>query len=144
MKRLVSWILLFAIYVGLVAPFAAEGQVISKSMENKMKDVPPGLQFRLSEGQEGAEKRVKEQLPATDPLTDVQSGDLLKRLPEIKTDPGDQTDFAKRAGTLPAPKTGNRIPVKFPSDQPGAQFNVEQSKQALEVIRYSPEGEVSL
>ena len=104
MKKLVSWIVLFAIYVGLVAPFAAAGQITAKAMEDKLKDVPPGLAFSLSEGQEGAEKRVKETLPSTDPLSDAQAGDLLKRLPTIKSDTSDQVDFAKRVGTLPAPK----------------------------------------
>ena len=60
MRKLVSWIVLFAIYVGLVAPFAATGQITGKAMEDKLKDVPPGLRFSLSEGQEGAETRVKE------------------------------------------------------------------------------------
>ena len=32
------------------APFAVQGQVTGKAMENKLKDVPPGFQFRLSEG----------------------------------------------------------------------------------------------
>jgi hypothetical protein len=40
---------------------------------------------------------------------------LLGRLPAIKSDPDDRPDFAKRVGTLPAPKTGNKIPVKFPA-----------------------------
>jgi len=122
MRKLVSWIVLFAIYIGLVAPFAATGQITAKAMEDKLKDVPPGLAFSLSEGQESAETRVKETLPSTDPLTQAQAADLLKRLPAIKSDASDQTDFAKRVGTLPPPKTGNKIPVKFPSDQDAAPF----------------------
>src|SRR5262245_32148716 len=117
MRKTVSWILLFAVYVGLVAPCVGLGQMIGKAIETKMSTVPPGLTFSLSEGQEGAEKRVKQPVVHTDPLSDAQSGDLLKRLPAIKTDPNDQTEFAKRIGSLPAPKTGNRIPVKFPSDE---------------------------
>ena len=76
-----------------------------------------GLKFRLSEGVEGAEKREKQQLPSTDPLSDSDAKSLLKRIPEIKPTADDQTDFAKRIGSLPAPKTGNKIPVKFPSDE---------------------------
>ncbi|HEY2866344.1 MAG TPA: Ig-like domain-containing protein, partial [Pyrinomonadaceae bacterium] len=143
MRKLVSWIVLFAIYVGLVAPFAATGQITAKAMEDKLKDVPPGLVFSLSEGQEGAETRVKETLPPTDPLSDAQSDDILKRLPAIKSDASDQTDFAKRIGTLPAPKTGNKVPVKFPSDEDRA-LPVSDQAKTLEVIRYSPEGEVKL
>src|SRR6185369_11428511 len=89
------------------------------------------------------EKRVKQPIAQTDPLSGTQSGDLLRRLPAIKSDPNDQTDFAKRIGTLPAPKTGNRIPVKFPSDDQRGTPKVDPGK-TLEVIRYSPEGEVKL
>ena len=143
MKTLVSWIVLFAIYLGLFAPFAAEAQVIGKARDVKMKDIPPGIQFKLSEGQEGAETRVRQPLALTDPLSNTQSGDLLKRLPAIKTDPDDTTEFAKRIGSLPAPKTGNRIPVKFPADDGRGTPKVDPGK-TLEVIRFSPEGEVKL
>jgi len=143
MRKPVSWIVLLALYVGLVAPLVTSGQVIGKAIETKMKDMPPGLTFSLSEGQEGAEKRTKQPVSQTDTLSDAQSGDLLKRLPAIKSDPNDQTDFAKRIGTLPAPKTGSRIPVKFPSDDQRGTPKVDPGR-TLEVIRYSPEGEVKL
>src|SRR5213083_1222084 len=107
MKKLTAWLLLLSVYVGMIAP-AAPAQVISKAMDQKLQNVPDGLKFRLSEGVEGAEKREKAQLPSTDALSDPNS--LLRRLPAIKSDPNDQTDFAKRVGSLPAPKTGNRIP----------------------------------
>ena len=74
-------------------------------------------QIPASEGVEGAETRDKQQLPATDPLSEGDANSLLKRIPEIKPAADDKTDFAKRIGTLPAPKTGNKIPVKFPSDE---------------------------
>src|SRR5438067_8863106 len=106
MKKLTAWLLLLSVYLGCIAP-AAPAQVIGKAMEQKMKDVPDGLKFRLSEGVEGAETRVKQQLPPTDPLTEGDANNLLKRLPEIKPSPDDKTDFAKRVGSLPAPKTGN-------------------------------------
>ena len=113
-------------------------------MEDKMKDFPNGLTFRLSEAAEGAEKRVKTGLPATDPLSQTDANGILKRLPDIKSDPDDRTDFAKRVGTLPAPKTGSRIPVKFPSDEMRAAPGIDLSGKTLSVLRYSPEGEVTL
>jgi alpha-2-macroglobulin len=67
----------------------------------------------------------------------------LKRLPEIKPDPSDQTEFAKRLGTLRAPKTGKQIPVKFPSNEDRGTPKINPGT-TLDVIRYSPEGEVSL
>ena len=146
MKKLVSWVLLLTIYLGYIAPvyLTANAQVIGKAMNEKMKDVPDGLKFRLSEGVEGAEARVKQQLAATDPLSENDTNGLLKRIPEIKTATDDKTEFAKRIGTLPAPKTGNKIPVKFPSDEQRAVLNVNPSTDALQVIRYSPEGEIPL
>ena len=138
--------LLFAIYISSFAPFAltANGQTIGKAFDTKMKDVPPGLQFHLSEGAEGAETRVKETLPPTDPLSASDAQSLLKRIPEIKPDADDQTDFAKRIGTLPAPKTGKMIPVKFPSDDGRGTPKIDTSNQILQVIRHSPDGEVKL
>lgn len=107
-------------------------------------DLPNGLQFRLSEGVEGAETREKTPPASGDALSESETGNLLKRIPPIKVDEDDQTDFAKRIGTLPAPKTGNKIPVKFPSDEQRNLPNYDTSKQKLEVVRFSPEGEVKL
>ncbi|MGB7203291.1 MAG: alpha-2-macroglobulin family protein [Pyrinomonadaceae bacterium] len=146
MKKFTAWTILFAIYFGQIVPYylVVNGQVIGKAMDQKLQDKPNGLKFRLSEGQEGAEKRVKQPLAATDPLSESDAKNLLKRIPEIKPDTSDQTDFAKRAGTLPAPKTGNKIPVKFPSDEMRGTPKIDTSGQTLQVVRFSPEGEVPL
>ncbi len=146
MQKLISATLILAIYLGFIAPasMVAHGQVIGRAMEQRMKDVPGGLKFRLSEGVEGAETREKQQLPSTDPISEKEKADLLKRIPEIKAATDDQTDFAKRVGTLPAPKTGNKLPVKFPSDDGRGTPKVDTSGQTLQVIRWSPEGEVPL
>jgi len=110
---------------------------------NMNQNLPNGLQFRLSEGEEGAENRIKPEPVKGDTLSDGDTSKLLNRLPNIKSDPDDKTEFAKRIGTLPAPKTGEKIPVKFPSDEE-RNPTVQQEKQALEVLRFSPEGEVPL
>ena len=145
MKKLTAWALLISTWFSLVAPVArVEGQVTGRTMEDRLKDVPNGLTFRLSEGSEGAEKRTKQGLAPTDPLSETDANGILKRLPAIKSDPDDQTDFAKRIGTLPVPKAGNKLPVKFPSDEMRAAPGVDLSGKALDVLRYSPEGEVTL
>ncbi len=145
MKKLTTWLLLLSIYITFIAPAnTVSAQVMGKAMDEKLKTLPDGLKFRLSEGVEGAETRVKQQLPSTDPLSETDANGLLKRIPEIKPAADDQTDFAKRIGSLPAPKTGNKIPVKFPSDEMRAPLNVDMSGKTLQVIRYSPEGEVPL
>ncbi|MFT3745575.1 MAG: alpha-2-macroglobulin family protein [Pyrinomonadaceae bacterium] len=146
MRKITSALLVFATYIGFVSQAAVpvQAQVIGRAMEQRMKDVPGGLKFRLSEGVEGAETREKQQLPSTDPLGDREKADLLKRIPEIKAQTDDQTDFAKRAGSLPAPKTGNKVAVKFPSDDGRGTPKIDTSGQTLQVIRWSPEGEVPL
>ncbi len=123
----------------------ARAQIVAGKTTTKknMDDMPDGLQFRLSEGVEGAEHREKTPPAGGNPLTESESGNLLKRLPEIKADDADKKDFAKRAGSLPPPKTGEKIPVKFPSDEQRGTPKINVG-DILEVIRYSPEGEVSL
>src|SRR5215203_1708953 len=145
MRKFVSGFLLFSIYIGIFAPFhsGVYSQVIRKVMEDKLKDVPPGLKFRLSEGVEGAESREKPAPASTDPLEQAETDRILKRLPAIKGDDSDQTDFAKRAGSLPAPKTGRQVPVKFPSDEGRGTPKVNPGT-TFDVLRYSPEGEISL
>jgi alpha-2-macroglobulin len=145
LKAWISLVLLGSIYFGMLAPFAARAQkTTGRINQTKMNEqLPNGLQFRLSEGVEGAENREKQPPTKGDPLSDAETSNLLKRVPPIKTDTSDQTDFAKRIGTLPAPKTGKMIPVKFPSDeQRGAPKTGVGDK--LEILRFSPEGEVEL
>ena len=145
MNRIVSGLLVFAIYWSMFLPFArlTDAQTVGNARNSRMKDIPGGLTFHLTEGAESAETRVKQQLAPADPLSDKDAANLLKRLPAIKTEPDDQTEFAKRIGTLPAPKAGKRIPVKFPSDDGRGTPKVNPGS-TLEVIRFSPEGEVSL
>ncbi|MEO7659862.1 MAG: Ig-like domain-containing protein, partial [Pyrinomonadaceae bacterium] len=146
MKKLTAWTLLMALYFGSIAPMGAavQAQIIGKTMEQRMKDTPTGLRFSLSEGVEGAETREKQQLAPTDPLSETAAKDLLKRIPEIKPETDDKVDFAKRIGTLPAPKTGTKLSVKFPSDDQRGTPKIDMSGQTLQVIRYSPDGDVPL
>jgi uncharacterized protein YfaS (alpha-2-macroglobulin family) len=146
MRKIVSGIALFSVYLGIIAPAGqlTYGQNIRKVMDEKLQGKPPGLVFRLSEGTAGAESRDKQDPSRADPISAAESGKILSRLPAIKSDPNDQTEFAKRIGTLPAPKTGKQIPVKFPADSDRALPNVNAAARSLEVIRFSPEGEVPL
>ncbi len=152
MKRLISLTLILSVYLGMIAPIGnvlvreANAQKTSgKTTKTNMNPtMPDGLQFRLSEGEAGAETREKQTAAKTDPLSENETSNLLKRIPPIKEQTDDKTDFAKRVGTLPPPKTGKQIPVKFPASEQQNAPNVDQSKNALEVLRFSPEGEISL
>ncbi|MBX7169566.1 MAG: Ig-like domain-containing protein [Pyrinomonadaceae bacterium] len=151
-NALISFVLVVSIYLGGLSPIGlqmvmeANAQATrGKTQQKTMNVTPPnGLKFRLSEGVEGAENRTVTPPAKGDPLSQGDTDKLLSRIPPPKVQDDDQKDFAKREGSLPAPKTGKKIDQKFPaSDQTNAP-NIDQSKQSLEVIRYSPEGEIPL
>ena len=149
MKKTISLLLIFAVYFSLIAPIGFQLAMEANAQNLKMigsiniNDAPDGLTFRLSEGEEGAETREKQMPANAENLAEGETSNLLKRLPEIKTDENDKTDFAKRAGTLPPPKTGKILPVKFPSDEMRGTPKINPA-DTLEVLRYSPEGDVNL
>ena len=70
MKKAISTLILFSIYFSFISQVTIpiNAQILGKTMEQKQKDLPPGLKFRLSEGVEGAEQRERQPLAATDPL----------------------------------------------------------------------------
>ena len=145
MKKTISFILLWAMYIGMIAPMSVQthAQVMGKTRDATFSKIPNGLKFSLSEGSEGAENRTTPEPANADKLSEGETSSLLKRMPKIIAADGDKTDFAKRVGSLPAPKTGKRIPVKFPADESRTAPNTNDSR-ALEVVRWSPEGDVAL
>lgn len=131
----------------MFAPFAPSVKAQQTSMTNNTQKPENGLQFRLSEGTAGAEKREAGKPADAKTLAENDSQNLLKRLPEIKKDADDAKDFAVREGSLPAPKTGKIINQKFPADTSQSPPNINQNKvinapNALEVVRFAPEGAV--
>lgn len=147
MKQFISGLMVVLLYTSMLAPFSITGnaQVIGRAKEIKMQETESGLTFKLREGTEGAEQRTVPEPAAADPLSEAVAGKLLSRLAAIKTDPDDRADFAQRVGTLPAPKAGAKIPVKFPADdQMNPPDDSAQSDGTLEVIRFSPEGDVGI
>ncbi|HEX8288092.1 MAG TPA: alpha-2-macroglobulin family protein [Pyrinomonadaceae bacterium] len=147
MRKIVSLLLICTFYFAMISPFITQIQAQRmrrlNTQANMNNNYSNGLQFRLSEGVEGAETREKSPLPETDPLSPNETGNLLKRLPAIKSDKEDQSDFAKRTGSLPPPKTGKQIPVKFPADEQRGTPKISNNEN-LEVVRFSPEGNVNL
>src|SRR5688572_1322611 len=145
MKRIISGLCLLAVYWSMFVPFArhANAQNAIDALRKRMNEQPAGLTFRLSEGAQTAETRVKQTLTPADPISGADADNILKRLPAIKSDPDDQTEFAKRVGSLPAPKTGKQVPIKFPSDEQRGTPKIDPGT-SLEVVRFSPEGEISL
>ena len=106
-------------------------------------DEDEGLRFRLSEGTNQPETR-----PATNPkpattLSNAETEAVLKRLPQIKAETSDETDFALRPQSLPPPRTGITVMQPFPAANEMAPPDLKAAGP-LEVIRYSPEGDVPI
>src|SRR5262245_29588768 len=110
----------------------------------QLKDAPPGLAVRLSEGKPGAAGRGERlKVPPAEKLDEAQAEKLLKRLQPLVADKGDKADFALREKSQPPPQTGNVIKGTFPPPQVGKKppaVNVAGSD--LKVLRFAPEGEV--
>ena len=106
-------------------------------------DVKPGLQLRLSEGTPLAAKQPAASVAPAERLSDDAAQNVLRRLKPMTAEPRDEQDFALRDRSLPAPRAGKTILDSFPPAQrveaPGT-----VATGPLEVIRYSPEGDVPL
>src|SRR5829696_9445809 len=94
MREFVSGLAMLSVVWSVFAPFAlrANGQIISKAMDERLSKAPPGLTFRLSEGVEGADKRVEQPLANAEPISGSEAGNILNRLPAIKSDPDDKSE----------------------------------------------------
>jgi uncharacterized protein YfaS (alpha-2-macroglobulin family) len=102
-----------------------------------------GLSFRLSEGTEQPAARPATNLVPSTSLSDVETEAVLKRLPRIKSETSDETEFARREQSLPPPRTGITVMQPFPAAN---ELAAPESTAAgpLEVLRYSPEGDVPI
>ncbi|HKQ78825.1 MAG TPA: DUF6049 family protein [Blastocatellia bacterium] len=104
-----------------------------------------GLVFRLSEAQDEPQRLAQSQIarPATEPLSDEATQNLLKRMPPIKAEGDDEKDFALRDRSLPAPRTGQTISEQFPPAS-GSNQPEQVPSGPLEILRVSPEGDVPI
>jgi hypothetical protein len=113
------------------------------SAEEEVAVEEKGLRFRLSAAPEQPEARPTNKLANTTILSDLETQSVLQRLPPIKTEPGDETDFALREKSLPPPLTGATLLRPFP---PPLNLAAPDPKAAgpVEVVRFSPEGDVPI
>jgi len=101
-----------------------------------------GLQLKLSEGTVAEDRPAPVAAAPAGKLSDEEAQAVLKRLRPIKSEPDDQQDFALRDRSLPPPRTGKTITGSFPPSDKAAVPDVASGP--LEVLRYSPEGNVPL
>ncbi len=115
----------------------------AQTPDSKTVEEEKGLQFRLREGAAKTSEPMVSQTSEAVKISDADAEAILKRLPPIGAETDDQTDFAIRPNSLPAPKTGKTISIKFPAEEQPAAPPTENSA-ALEVVRSSPQGFVPL
>ncbi len=141
-RRLASLVLILSLHFSMLTPFVAKGRETYDEMQSAKEEKPKGLKFKLSEAA-GAIQVKKESLSLVEgeKLSETEVNLLLSQVPPIK--PEKPSDFSIRNQTLPSPKSGKIIPINFePSldKTPPAQT----SSGTLEIVRYSPEGNVSI
>jgi alpha-2-macroglobulin len=139
------WLMLLCLCI-LLIPFViqsgASGQQ-GRPFQPRVGGKEMGLKFRLSEGKEATKQQPQVSVPAVEPLSDEAAQNLLKRLPPIKTESGDEKEFALRDRSLPPPRTGQTIREAFP---PSSSLTAPEKTTSgpLEVLRFAPEGEVPI
>ena len=105
-------------------------------------DQPPGLKITLSDGGAQPESVAASAGKPGEPLTLEEINNILLRLPPLATDPDDRQAFRLPEEVLPPPRTGETIPDPFPLPPEATAPDVLAGP--LEVLRYSPEGEVPI
>lgn len=101
------------------------------------------LLFRLSQGQEVQQTGPAISIVTGEPLTAEQIQQILDRLPALEAEEGDQVDFNLPDELIPPPRPGATVDEPFPPPAPEVAPE-EVPSGPLEVLRYSPEGEIPL
>jgi alpha-2-macroglobulin len=102
-----------------------------------------GLEFRLAEGAESASPYERVTAAKAQVMDEAETRRVLERLPALQAERTDQTDFALREASLPAPRTGASVKETFPPPTSGP-AQPETAAGPLSVLRKSPVGDVPL
>ncbi len=163
-KNLLSWLSRYRFYVlaGVIA-LAALGTFLvlrSRQAASGPQPIPiesstsaqsgePGavseggvpIAVSLSSGQ--AQPEQVDRLPVTqgEPLSEDQIAQILKRLPGLPSSPQDEQDFRLPEEVLPPPRPGQTVEQAFPP-KPEESQPPDVTAGPLEVLRFSPEGEI--
>lgn len=101
------------------------------------------LQFRLSEGQEKLQASEGLVVVNGTPLDPAEIAQIIARLPELTTEQGDVLTFNLPDELIPPPLTGETVEEVFPP-LPTDFTPPTVVDGPLEVVRFSPEGEINL
>lgn len=109
------------------------------------RDVPAGLELKVSSGKAGPPAFDHARLAPARRLSEAEASALLQRLKPIAAEPQDQQAFALRGKSQPPPRTGQTIRSSFPAP-PGSLLPPPAATAGgeLRVLRYMPEGSVPL
>src|ERR1700741_859099 len=141
-RKCVSWLLIYCFVVS-VAAGNPHARTDSSRVQENSSDEDEGLRFRLSEGTNQPDARpVTNAGPATS-LSNAETEAVLKRIPPIKSESNDETEFARRTQSLPPPRTGGTVMHPFPAANEVAPPRTT-SAATLDLIRFSPEGDVPI
>jgi uncharacterized protein YfaS (alpha-2-macroglobulin family) len=125
---------------------AGSGSELADRALVQAKDLPAGLELRVSSGRAGPPAFDRAKLAPAKPLTDAEASALLSRAKPIAVDAQDQRSVALRPGSQPPPRTGQTIKSAFPP--PGSALRpppaASDGGAELRVVRYMPEGSVPL
>ena len=101
------------------------------------------LGITLSEGSDQPEPIVPLPVAPGETLSQEDLVNILARLPELIRDPQDEQDFRLPDDVIPPPLTGETIEETFPPPFSGGALQPVEPGP-LEVLRYSPEGEIPI
>jgi len=107
---------------------------------DEIDEVP--LTFTLSEGSETPDEIISSAYVPGDPLPDEELASLLDRLPALVQSADDAVELNLPDEVIPPPRPGETVEQPFPFDEEAPAVDVEYG--ALEVLRYSPEGEIPI
>ncbi|MFZ1400766.1 MAG: MG2 domain-containing protein, partial [Candidatus Promineifilaceae bacterium] len=115
----------------------------SASFGGSSSSTAASLLISLSEGQSLPDALAANPLVTGEPLTEAEIAQILARLPELTGQPADQLDFNLPDELIPPPRPGSTIEQAFPP--PPTDFAPPDVPTGpLEVLRYTPEGDIGL
>lgn len=132
---------------GYTTPILQTNQTNTFVAENtapgSSRETPAKLYIRLSEGQALAKPAQIEPFITGIPLSEAEIAQILARLPELIGEAGDTQPFNLPDSLLPPPLPGQTITQTFPP--PPTEIAPPTIPDGpLQVVRYTPEGEVGL
>ncbi len=99
------------------------------------------MSIHLSQGQAQPHVAAPAAIATGEPLPPDEITQILSRLPELTPEPGDQTEFHLAGEPIPPPQPGETAQQSFPPP-PETVPPTQVETGPLQVLRFSPEGEV--